>query len=305
MSSNTKETYIREVLSKIDNVFLRRRLKQELSAHFDDALADLSFSDPSSQDKVIHEMGDPTEIATSINHENPSLLGFVFKMFNQGKMVILVLVLCLMGVAMVKLYDQWSLSQLTIAHLSNQIDNLSTKVKQIDSLRTQLTEMENGNEMTYLLAQNYNTGSDLFRPISASARTYSLPTGSYMTTTLRPLSLPLYIQITKEIPGPIRIEENFGLIRFVYQTDHSSTVFYTIELKTQYQLRSLRGYNAEGELRLVSTDIDLNNGLFIIKSASLLEDSDLTPVQVNEIQNFLRMMSVNLSSDYPRLVSIP
>lgn len=305
MSLSAKETYIREIVSKIDNIFLRRRLKQELSAHFDDALSDLSFSDPSSQDKVIHDMGDPTEIATSINHENPSLLGFIVKRVNQGKTMILVLVLCLMGVAMIKLYDQWSQSQLTIAHLSNQIDNLSTKVKQIDSLRTQVTKMENGNEMTYLLAQNYNQNADLFRPIRTSVRTNNLPTGSYMTTTLRPLSLPLTIQITQAIPDPIRIEENFGFIRFVYQTDLSSTVFYTIELKTQYQLRSLRGFNAQGELRLIPTDIDLNNGFFIIESAILLEDTELTAGQVNEIQQFIRMMNVNLSNDYPKLISIP
>jgi hypothetical protein len=82
-------------------------------------------------------------------------------------------------------------------------------------------------------------------------------------------------------------------------------VFYTIELKTTHQLRNLRGFNAEGELRLMSTDIDLNNGMVIIKNAVILDDSGLSDGQVNEIHQFLKNMSVNLSDDYPRLILNP
>ncbi len=277
-------------------------MKKELEAHFDDMLDALTLNNPESVDKVIQEMGDPKEIAESANQGNPSLLSFVFKTFNQGKMAILVLILCFMSAAMIKLYDQWSQSELTIAHLSNQIDNLSSKVKQIDTLRTQLTQLENGNEMTYLLAQNYNLNTDLFRPISASYQDYSTATVEMGTTTLRPLSLPVYIQVFKRVPDPIHIEENFGSIRFVYQTDKSSIVFCTVELKTQYQLRSVRGFNAEGELRLLPTDIDLKNGLVVIETAVILDNSGLTGNQLNEIQQFLKFMNFYLSNDYPKFV---
>lgn len=303
MSSSAKDNYIRDVISRIDNLFVKNRMKKELAAHFDDVLASMPPSDPLSLDKVIQEMGDPKEIADSANQGNPSLSYYLRTTFKQTRVAILLMLVCLMSVGLFMLNDRLSQAQTRIDHLSNQIDNLGNKVKQIDTLRTQLSQLENGNELTYLLAQKYNQDADLFRPISSITVNYTLPTGSIRNTSLRPLSVPVYIQILDKIPNSIRIEENFGAVRFVYQTDKGSTVFYTVELKTQYQLRSLRGFNAEGELRLSATDIDLNNGMVIIKTAATLEDSGLNEGQVNEIYDFIRIMSINLSDDYPKVQS--
>lgn len=305
MSSSAKDNYIRDVISRIDNLFVKNRMKKELAAHFDDVLASMPPSDPLSLDKVIQEMGDPKEIADSANQGNPSLSYYLRTTFKQTRVAILLMLVCLMSVGLFMLNDRLSQAQTRIDHLSNQIDNLGNKVKQIDTLRTQLAQLENGNEMTFLLAQNYNQATDLFRPINASYIDYSTPTDQMGTTTLRPLSLPVYIHVFRRVPDSIRIEENFGIIRFVYQTDKSSIVFCTVELKTTYQLRTLRGFYGVGELRLISSDIDLNNGLFIVETAAVLDDTGLTDVQVNEIHQFLRFMSVRMSNDYPSLVINP
>lgn len=290
MASSTKDDYIRSVLSQVDNYRIRKRLKQELEAHFDDALEQFSVDSQDAIDKVKAELGSPEEIAQQANNGHPSILKFFKTNFNQGLIGFLILTMGIMSVGMLMMVQRLNKTEAALTQLNYEIISLNNQVKTVDDLKTRLDEMTQ--EMTSAQALMFELTGSAFG--SHGSQTVSVMFNPPYVTSLgidisviEPTDIPIRISILGAMPSSIVVLQDYGVLTLSIKNGTQMKEFMRFELMSASQLRGLRSSNASGII-LTDLDLDLNNGFYIVKTlATPVDLSGLTDTQHQIIEDFL------------------
>lgn len=287
MSSSAKDDYIRQICGQVDNFWVRKRLKKELEAHFDDALESLSVASMDSIEQVKAEMGSPEEIARQANNGHPSIQKVIRQHLNQALIAGLVLILAVLGIQMNRLNEALNKTQSQLDQVNNELVSLQNQINAIpvEDLQAQLDELMNTQTMIVKLSGSL-FGSHGFQPVSVVFYPSHVITPGVDITVIEPTDIPIRISLLGTLSTSIVARQDYGILTLSIKNGTQLTEFMRFELLPTSFLKTIRSM-AGGQLNLTDNDLPYVEGLYLVRTdAGPTELSTLTDSQRQTIEDF-------------------
>ncbi|NTW96409.1 MAG: hypothetical protein HGB31_07330 [Erysipelotrichaceae bacterium] len=291
--SSIKKDYIHDVTTHINNPFLRRRLKKELEAHFEDALALEKNSNEETQERIKVEMGDPEEIAEIANDGKPSLM-FYFKKYFKGSLItVLVLIIGGLSLCINLLFDRLNENEAYLKSLDRKIALLEKEDLRLDVLQEQISKVSRGVDMVYDLTELSHHGEGP-GTLASVMLLDSLNTTSpdEDVTGIYPTGIPYILHFSGKLPSDMVVRENFGELTFWVKTSGGEELICRYKLYSGNTIGQMRGW-INGSVVLTEYDADLDNGLYLLRTIyALTPSSKMTQDQFTQAENFIKRQTL-------------
>lgn len=287
MSSSAKDDYICQVCGQVDNFWVRKRLRKELEAHFDDALENLSVISMDTIEQVKAEMGSPEEIARQANNGHPSIQKVIRQHLNQALIAGLVMILAVLGIQLGRLNDALNKTQDQLEQVNYELISLQNQIYAIpvDNLQSQLNELKNAQKMMVNLT-SVLFGSHGFKPVDLVINPKNVTNPDVDITVIEPTDIPIHISILGVMPSSIVARQDIGILTLSIKNGSKLVEFMRFELLPTSYLKTIRSMSG-GQLNLTANDFPLVEGLYLVRTdATVAQLSTLSDSQLQVIENF-------------------
>jgi hypothetical protein len=290
--SSIKKDYIHEATTHINNPFLKRRLKKELEAHFEDALAlEINTSDEAQQ-RIKEELGDPLEIAEIANEGKPSLMDFFKKYIKGGLISVLVLVIIGLALCINVLFDRLDENEAYLKSLDRKIALLEKEDLRLDVLQEQILKVSRGVDMVYDLTvfTHYEAGQGNLAKVILNPSNTTSPDED--VTAIIPSGLPYVFTYLGKLPSDMVVRENFGELTFWMKTSGGEELVCRLKLYSGNTVSKMRSFNNDSVV-ISEGDADLGNGFYLLKTVyDLTPSSKMTQEQFDRAKAYLNMRTM-------------
>jgi hypothetical protein len=291
--SSIKKDYIHDITTHINNPFLRRRLKKELEAHFEDALALENSSNEETEERIKVEMGDPEEIAEIANEGNPSMMSLFRKTYKFGLISVLVIIIVALSLGINSLFDRLNENEAYLKSLDRKIAYLEKENLRLDVLEEQIAKVSRGVDMVYDLTEFTHHGEGpgtlatvmLLDPLNTTSPD-EVVTGIY------PSGIPYILNFSGKIPSDMVVRENFGELTFWVKTNNGEELICRYKLYSGNTIGQMRSM-INGSVVLNELDADLDNGLYLLRTFyALTPSSKMTQDQFTQAETFIKRQTL-------------
>lgn len=262
MATNSKENYIKNVLSHVDNLFVRRRLERELSDHYDDSLFFEDQSNPQEAGKRVEEnMGDPETIGFEVNNQHKSILKTIRKNLQPIMIGILTLLLIGMSSTIYLLVNRVVAVEKEVRSLNNDVTSLSftdkVRATSINDVNQNIIDIKASIDQLnlYVIPKYYMTGilccdNEIFHYDSATD-----------TTIITPTKTPLRITVKGKIPSYIKLDDSTRGFSITFDKDNQVQYLFGYGIYSKAAVNELRGMNYGV--------YDLKDGFVVVKTMDM------------------------------------
>lgn len=290
--SSIKKDYIHDVTTHINNPFLRRRLKKELEAHFEDALALEKNSNEETQERIKVEMGNPEEIAEIANEGKPSMMNFFRKYFMGGLLSVMVLVIVGLSLCINVLFDRLHDNETYLKSLDRKIALLEKEDLRLDVLQEQISKVSRGVDMVYDLTEftHHSEGPGTLATVILNPINTTSPDED--VTAIIPSGIPYVLTFKGKLPSDMVVRENFGELTFWIKTSGGEELICRLKLYSGNTVTKMRSMISDS-IVMSQGDSDLGNGFYLLKTVyDLTPSSKMTQEQFDRADAYLNVRTM-------------
>lgn len=281
MALNLKDQYIDDIIKDVDNFFIRRRLREELSDHYDDSFAEEMNIDPNEAGRMVREnMGDPKIISNEMNQNDTTLISRIFRHRYSILISLLVLAIFNLGFMIHTQNVRQSQTNILIKSLQNQVDLLAARVDKHDlRLFDTNTRIDTIDESIQLIRDYSGIKYDVpgLYCCDMDYHTYNSLTNK---TIITPPNIPLKIIVDGELPNYVKLFVTKSSFAIVYDNGKTNQILLSWTLVSH--IAAIESKNSSQNIN------DLGNGFAVVRTFELSwildgEDDKLANQFINHI----------------------
>lgn len=262
MALNPKDQYLNDVIMNIDNILIRKRLRKELSDHYDDSFTEEVRINPDEAGRMVREnMGDPRIIINEVNQNDSSLLVRIFKHRHSILISMLIVALLSLGFVVHAQNQRQSQTDLLIKSLQNQINFLTARVDQHDLRFTDMKTRLDVIDESLQLIRDYSGMKYTVPGMYCCDNDYHIYNSSTNRTIITPPNMPLKIIIEGEIPNYVKLFISKDSFAIVYDNGDTNQILFSWVLVSH--IAALESISSTSNI------YDLGNGFAVVRTFEL------------------------------------
>jgi len=262
MALNLKDQYIDDIIKNVDNIAIRKRLRKELSDHYDDSFNEEMRINPEEAGRMVREnMGDPKIITNEVNQNDSSILSKIFKHRHSILIFLLILALISLGFMVHTQNLRQNQTDLLIKSLQNQINLLTARVDQHDlSIIDTKTRLDTIDDSIQLI-HDYSGIKYNVPGMYCCDNDYHTYNPLNNRTNITPPNIPLKIIVEGELPNYIKLFITKDSFAIVYDNGKTTQILFSWAMVSHIAA-------IESKISVLNIS-DLGNGLAVVRTFEL------------------------------------